>query len=312
MAYLDQFNELRHRTPHVGLQTVNNENSPYCQYTEESRNCYMTFASFRSNDCLYNLRVFYCTDCVDCSLCYKCELCYGCVDCQNSYNCNFCAYCEQAIDCDYCYFSIGIQNCFGCTGLKQKKFHIFNKPVPEAEYKTRVAELRKLPKAEILAKVRVLLNQTPHNAMYGKSNESSYGENIHNCKSTYWGFDSKYLHDCSYVYHCDESKDLLDCSHLGWSELCYQIMSGGNLNNCMFCYGCWGSHNLEYCELVYSSNDCFMCVGLNHKKYHILNEPYSREDYAQKVEEIKAEMRALGYYGKWFPSTYKEVLTYGL
>ena len=187
----------------------------------------MTFASFRSNDCLYNLRVFYCTDCVDCSLCYKCELCYGCVDCQNSYNCNFCAYCEQAIDCDYCYFSIGIQNCFGCTGLKQKKFHIFNKPVPEAEYKTRVAELRKLPKAEILAKVRVLLNQTPHNAMYGKSNESSYGENIHNCKSTY-GLRLKYLHDCSFLrLPLRRIQRPARLQPFGYPSCAYQIMSGG-------------------------------------------------------------------------------------
>lgn len=312
MNYLEEFQKLRQTIPHVGLQCVQNENSPYCQYTEESQNCYMTFASFRSKDSLYNHRVFYCTDCVDCALCYKCELCYQCVDCINSYNCNYCVYCEQAIDSDYCYFSIGIQNCFGCVGLKQKRFHIFNQPYSEQDYKNYIVQLRQMPRHEILAKMEPLLRQTPRVAMYGKNNEESYGENIHNCRNTYSGFDSKYLEDAYYVYHCDESKNLYDCSHLGWSEECYQIMSGGNLNNCMFCYGCWNSHNLEYCELVYNSSDCFLCVGLNHKKYHILNQPYSPEDYARKVAEIKASMQADHSWGRWFPSTYSEVLTYGL
>jgi hypothetical protein len=196
--------------------------------------------------------------------------------------------------------------------LKQKKFHIFNERVGEDEYKSQIEELRKMPKDEVMAKLDPLLKSTPRNAMYGKNNENSTGENIHNCKNTYWGFDSKYLEDCYYVYHCDESKDLYDCSHLGWSQECYQIMSGGNLNNCMFCYGCWDSNDLEYCEAVHNSRDCFLCVGMNHAKFCILNEEYSEEEYAKKVAEIKELMKQDGRFGKWFSSTYDEVITYGL
>ena len=312
MDYLETFEALRQKVPHQGLQCVQNENSPYCQYTEKSKNCYMTFASYQSEDCYYNHRVFYCKDCMDCTLCEKCELCYGCIDCIRSYNSNFCVYCEQTIDSDYCYFCIGVQNCFGCVGLRQKKFHIFNTAFSPEEYKKRVTELKKLSKEKIYEYLFPLLKKTPRVAMYGKNNEGSAGENIHNCKDVYFAFDSKKLRDCFYVYHCDESNDLYDCSHLGWSENCYQIMSGGNLNNCSFCYGCWYSSNLEYCELVMNSNNCFMCVSLNHASYSILNQEYSQQDYEKKVEEIKTSMRKDGSYGKWYTPTFKEVLTYGL
>ncbi|HCW31961.1 MAG: hypothetical protein UT55_C0049G0006 [Candidatus Peregrinibacteria bacterium GW2011_GWE2_39_6] len=312
MNYFQQFEQLRLQTPHIGLQCVQNENSPFCQYTEKSRNCYMTFASYQSEDCYYNHRIFYCKDCVDCTLCNHCELCYGCVDCVKSYNCNHCGYCEQAIDSDFCFYCIGVQNCFGCVGLRQKQFYILNQPFTVEEYEKRIIELRKLPISQIYQMIAPLIFKTPRAAMYGKKNEDSYGENIHQCKNVYWGFDSKQLRDCAYVYHCDESTDLWDCSHLGWSEQCYQIMSGGNLNNCCFCYGCWYSSNLEYCELVYSSHDCFLCVGLNHAEYCILNKPFPKEVYFQKIAEIREAMKRDGTLGKWFSATYPEVITYGL
>src|SRR3989338_10771224 len=157
MTYLQQFEQLRLSAPRVAFNTVQNENSPYCQYTEKSKNCYMTFASYESEDCVYNHRVFYCTDCVDCALCYKSTLCYECVDCINSYNCNYCVYCEQAVDSDFCYYSIGVQNCFGCVGLRQARYHIFNKKYDQENYKIEVARLRKLPLAEIYALMEPLL-----------------------------------------------------------------------------------------------------------------------------------------------------------
>jgi len=312
MSFFDDFNQLRLKVSRLGLQCVQNENSPFCQYTEKSKNCYMTFASYESEDCYYNHRVFYCRDCTDTSLCYKCELCYECIDCINSYNCNYCIYCEQATDSEYCLYCIGVQNCFGCVGLTRSKFCIFNQQFSEEEYKKKIEEIKKSPKEKIFEYVDKISLKVPRVAMYGKSNENTYGENIHHCKNVYWGFDSKYIHDGLYIYHCDESKNLVDCSHLGWSELYYEIMSGGGLNNCSFCYGCWDSRDLEYCELLYNSRNCFGCVGLNHAKFCILNKKYTEEEYTKKVKEIEEEMGKESLYGKWFPSAYDEVITYGL
>jgi len=39
------------------------------------------------------------------------------------------------------------------------------------------------------------------------------------------------------------------------------------------------------------------------KEYHILNQPYSRDEYFAKVAEIKAELREKGEYGTRFLSS---------
>lgn len=311
-TFLQQFEILRQKNPRIGLQCVNNVNSPFCQYTENSKNCYMTFASYQSENCYYNTRVFYCTDCADCTLCYKCELCYESIDCINSYNCNYCDHCEDCVESEYCYYSVGLKNCFGCINLRHKQYYIFNKEYSPEEYQKQIDEIKKLTPTQIYEKITPHLLKFPKIYMYGKNTENSYGDNLHNSKNAYWAFDSKNLHDCLYSYHCDDSKNLNDCSHLGWSELCYEIMSGGNLNNCMFCYGSWHSNDLMYCDSVYSSHDCLLCTGLNHAEYCILNIPYSKEEYFKKVEEIKQQMVADNEWGKWFESTYPEVITYGL
>lgn len=312
MTFLEQLEQLRLKEPRIGLQCVQNVNSPFCQYTEKSKNCYMTFASYESEDCLYNHRVFYCTDCSDCTLCYKSTLLYECLDCINSYNLNYCDHCENSRDSEHCYYCISIKNCFGCVGLHQASNCIFNQQFSPEEYKKRVAELKNLSHEAIDAKIEPLFIQVPRGPMYAKKNENSYGENLHNSRDTYWGFDSKGMYDCMYVYHCDDSKDLRDCSHLGWSELCYEVMNGGNLMNCDFCLGCWYSSNLAYCDTVHNSKDCFGCVAVNHKQYCILNEQYSEEDYHRKVAEIIAQMKKDGEWGKWYNSAYDEVITYGL
>jgi hypothetical protein len=219
--------------------------------------------------------------------------------------------CEQTIDSFLCYDCVGCHDCFGSVGLRRKEFHIFNKKYTKEEYFLKITELKKLPYGEIYKLYEDLILSTPRIAMYGKNNENAYGDNIHNCKDCFWIFDSFGLHDCYYMYFGDDAKNLYDCTHLGWAEECFEIMSGGNLNNCMFCSGCWFSNNLEYCELVYNSNNCFGCVGINHKEYHILNRPYTKDEYFKEVARIKEQMKTNAEWGKWYESTYPEVLTYG-
>lgn len=271
----------------------------------------MTFASYTCEDCLYNHRLFYCSDCADCAQCQRCQLCYECTDCINCYNCNGCQQCENLIDGFYCFDCLGGHDCFGCVGLRQKSFYIFNQPYSKEAYFAKLVELKKLSPQDIEAQLEPLLCSVPRNAVHGKNNEESFGDNIHNCKNSFWIFDSFGMQDCMYMYNGDDAKDLHDCTHLGWAQECYEIMSGGNLNNCMFAAGCWFGSDLAYCELVYNSHDCFGCVSLNHKEYHILNQPYSKEEYFKEVARIKEQMKKDGEWGKWFASTYPEVLTYG-
>ena len=107
---------------------------------------------------------------------YQCEACEGCTDCQfcrDSYHCQsssyltgctrclastHCSHCEDLVKCSqsveskrctnsaYLIYSEDCHNCtycFGCVGLHQKDFHIFNQAYGRTEYFNKVATLKK-------------------------------------------------------------------------------------------------------------------------------------------------------------------------
>jgi len=92
--------------------------------------------------------------------------------------------------------------------------------------------------------------------------------------------------DCLYGSGVKFCKDCVDTTMMQHSERCYDslnIMKGyGNFHSvdCENCSGVYFSKNLVGC------NDCFGCVNLRHKSYHIFNEPYSKEDYAKTLQEF--------------------------
>lgn len=53
----------------------------------------------------------------------------------------------------------------------------------------------------------------------------------------------------------------------------------------------------------------FQCVQ---KEFQILNHPYNKEEYFKETARITDQMKRDGQWGKWFASTYPEVLTYGI
>ena len=52
----------------------------------------------------------------------------------------------------------------------------------------------------------------------------------------------------------------------------------------------------------YDCENCFGCLGLRKKKFHIYNRSYSEEAYWKRVDEIKCAMLDRGEYGMFFPA----------
>jgi hypothetical protein len=61
---------------------------------------------------------------------------------------------------------------------------------------------------------------------------------------------------------------------------------------------------------MFSSSDCFGCVGLKKKQYCILNKQYTKDEYFEMVEKIKRQIDEIPYidkkgnvykYGEFFP-----------
>jgi hypothetical protein len=61
----------------------------------------------------------------------------------HSNNCHFCVRVhEGSRDCEYCWFSQNCSNCFGCVGLKNQEYCIFNIKYSEEEYFTLLGQIR--------------------------------------------------------------------------------------------------------------------------------------------------------------------------
>lgn len=90
----------------------------------------------------------------------------------------------------------------------------------------------------------------------------SYGYRLLHCKNSI---------DLTYCFDTEQSYDCLYCFK------CYNLQHSFNSRDCIesaFLYDCRNCQN------------CFMSWNLRNKRYHILNQPYSREDYMIKLQEF--------------------------
>ncbi len=313
MSILQQMIEARDKQPRVGLLYVNCENSEFVNYSGNTKNCYLLIGSEYDEDCYYGYFLYNSEDCTDCDYCFYCRLCYDCVDCHECYQCHGCQDCKSSRDLQFCFDMVGSNDCFGCVGLRRAEYCIFNQKFTKEEYEKRLPELKKMPRSEIEARLEELKAKTPRLFWRGDQNDKVFGDYIYNCKNSYYCYDVKKLQDCAYMNNCEEITDSMECSNNYYkSELNYEVMAAMNITNCHYCYGVFDSYDLEYCENVYNSHHCFGCFTLNRAEYCIFNKQYSKEEYHQKVAEIKAEMRASGEYGQHLPTTYPELAIPGL
>lgn len=133
------FIELINHSLHRSLQTRHTTDS-IGDSLSECRNCYWVFRSEKSENVRYSDNTISTKDSMDVLNC-KGELNYeGVVNAGNNLrfsmyvrDSSFLEYSSEMYNCDYC---------FGCVGLKNKKFHIFNRPYSEEEYWRAVDEIK--------------------------------------------------------------------------------------------------------------------------------------------------------------------------
>lgn len=304
--FFEQWNELLHACILQPLVQINCENSLYVDSSSALRNCYLCFGMGESEDCLYCLKTRYPLrnrDCVDCIGIVDCELCYSCVHCDRSYDCQHCIGCQDSYQCFGSKDLIGCKYCFGCVGLRQTEYAIFNEVMGKEAYEAFIAQASLgsyQSRTEYLPKCQAFVGEQASVATTIKNSEQSSG-----C----------YLDHCNHVYECEFGENLEDC---GWStgafgkdiwrgevyrgELGYQsAVLSGRLGFCNSINT--GSENF-YSYMIFSSNSCFGCAMLKQKSYCILNKQYSKEQYEELVPRIIAHMKSTGEWGQFFPSRY--------
>ncbi len=170
---------------------------------------------------------------------------------------------EKTVYCDKCWWSDGWDA--GEYGMEID----FSRPFLEQFFEL----FRKVPAPNLFTFSTTMVN-------------SQYCNMANNMKNCYFVYDGTFAEDVSYGSGVFHSKDSLDITMARKCELCYEIVT------CINCYRTVFSQNCEDCVGVAFSfglrgcNDCFGCVNLQKKSYHIFNEPYTKEEYEEKIRSF--------------------------
>ncbi len=135
-----------------------------------------------------------------------------------------------------------------------------------------------------------LQNAVPHLSMINnKPENSAYCNQTTGLKNCYLCFQAMFSEDCFYCKALWKSRNAVDCLKTYESELCYECVDCHNCYNCLYLTYCKTCNDSALCEDCTGCNDCFGCIGLRNKQYYIFNQPYSKEQYFQKINAIKSD-----------------------
>ncbi|MFA6324666.1 MAG: hypothetical protein WCX46_00315 [Candidatus Paceibacterota bacterium] len=115
---------------------------------------------------------------------------------------------------------------------------------------------------------------------------SKYCNMANDMRNCYLLHDGTFDENVSYGSGAFYDKDSQDVTMARKCELCYEIVT------CINCYKTIFSQKCEDCvEVIFSyglrgCNNCFGCINLHKKSYHIFNEPYTKEEYFKKIESF--------------------------
>jgi len=142
--YLKDWEEFKINYPQKHLHGFQNENvlGDYVVLSKDSEYC---FDSMELWDCKYFARSFgSAKSCMDCDECGDgAELLYdGAINGFNVHNFRFSDFClSQSANLDYCQCCYFCTDCFGCIGLRKKKYCILNKQYSKQEYEVLVPKI---------------------------------------------------------------------------------------------------------------------------------------------------------------------------
>ena len=306
--FFEQFAEFQRDVPRMNLDIINCENSDYCNFCGDDKNCYLDIAGESNEDCYYNLFVKYSKDTADSTFVYHGNHCYECINCHDCYNVKYGQYCNNTSDSMFVYDLIGCKNCLFSYNLRNKEYYIFNEAHTKEEYKKKLDEIFNGSHATLQQVLKIWYEHLKKNAIfrdtYQVNCENSLGNNLKNCKNVQFGFNVTDAEDSKYLYDVLDAKDCLDLNYsLYKPELSVELISTLNMTHSAYCMASHYCHDTFYSDQCNHSKHLFACSSLTHKEYCIFNKQYSKEEYEKLKGEIIEHMKKTGEYGQFFPAS---------
>lgn len=302
-SFFDHFKELQLRVPRISILAMKSVNSDYTNNAADNKNCYLIFAAENNEDCYYGRLVQSCTDCVDCDYIYDSQRCYGSLDCRNCYNTHLSEKSQGCNDVLFGFNLSGCSNCILCTNLRNKEYHIENKPVSKEEYEHKRAEI--LSSRECIDATRIRFEELKKGAIIKYADlmkcENSSGDYLFNCHDTTRSFDTTNAKESAYVNDALDPIDCYDGNNIYYRpELCYELMGVLKTYNCQFNTYIFYTSNVLYSDSCHNTNDSIGCIGLRKNQWCILNKQYGEGEYKKIKNDIISALRAEGKYGEFF------------
>lgn len=303
--FFEQLNELMLDVPRRAMhQDGSNENCDYITFGMSNKNGYLLFSCFYTEDSYYSSICGFGKDYVDCLKCSKSELVYECVDCDKCYNSAYLLDCTACSDSYLLEACRNCTNCIACKNLRNKEYHVYNKPVSKEEFEAFKAKMLEEGVEKELARFNEWKLELPTLYAHKMNCDNCDGDYIYNSRNCYGSFDVIMgAENCNYCQFCGwKGHNLWDCTFCGKeSSFLYEFISSVTSNESAFSQFCRGCSKIYYCDCMDSCHDCFGCVGLRHKEYCILNKQYSKEEYEELLPRIIEHMKKTGEWGEGFP-----------
>ena len=81
-------------------------------------------------------------------------------------------------------------------------------------------------------------------------------------------------------------KDAYDNNNIYHCEICYDSLMLTKCYKAFYCSNCSDSQEIYFSRNLVNCQNCFGCINLKNKKYHIFNQPYSKKEYLEKIKEF--------------------------
>ena len=318
--FFEQFKEFAQKVPHQNLLGIHKTwvNSGFSNMAHELKNCYWLFNSDYDENCLYVEEVERSKECVDATMIDSSEFIYASLNCKKCYKIYYSFSCESSHDLWFCKDMVGSSSCFGCVGLRNKQYCIFNKQFTKTEYEEEIKKFDISSHFGVEAtkkKVSDFWLTFPNKYFHGTQNTASSGDYVdhsRNVQDSYIVTESENCRYCMWLI-AGGNKDCHDFTQFGENaqNLYETLCAGKGANNMIGGIIAIEGHSLRYSALCFGSwANLFGCVGIRGKKYCIFNKQYTKEEYEALLPKIIQHMSDMPYvdakgrkyvYGDFYP-----------
>ena len=134
-----------------------------------------------------------------------------------------------------------------------------------------------------------LLHDVPMPALFTEYTtmiNSEYCNAAATLKNCYLCFKADESEDCAYLNTIGKMKDSFDLAYSNFDELCYEGVTINKSYQTFYSQDCDDCHDVWFSRDLIGCSNCIGCVGLRNKNYNIFNQPYTKEEYEQKLKEM--------------------------